>query len=302
MTDIYQEHTEPTEDDASGTVGVARDEAKNVAGQAVDSGKSVAGTAKDEAAGVVGEAKAQVSTLFHQVTGELKDQAATQQSRAADGLRSIGGDLNDMASASSGGVAADLVSQASSRAKAWGSWLADRDPESLVDEVREFARRRPGTFIAIAAVAGLLAGRITRSAASNASGPDKTGAGASSSQPASSRVADVSSESPDIEVNTVDEPYLADAPEPATSTPLYSSLAGDDQVADPEGDLPVVGDADGYNTGVYNTGGYGSDGRDEGASDEFGVGNAQHPAGDDQRASDEFGVGNAQHPIGDDQR
>ncbi|THG30372.1 hypothetical protein E6C70_15125 [Glaciibacter flavus] len=297
MTDIYQEHTEPMKDDASGTVGVARDEAKNVAGQAVDSGKSVAATAKDEAAGVVGEAKAQVSTLFHQVTGELKDQAATQQSRAADGLRSIGGDLDDMASASSGGVAADLVSQASSRAKAWGSWLADRDPESLVDEVREFARRRPGTFIAIAAVAGLLAGRITRSAASNASAPDKTGTGASGS-----RVADVSSESPDIEVNTVDEPYLADAPAPATSTPLYSSLGGDDQVADPEGDLPVVGDADGYNTGVYNTGGYGSDDRDEGASDEFGAGNAQRPAGDDQGASEEFGVGNAQHPIGDDQR
>ena len=41
-------------------------------------------------------------------------------------------------------------------------WLADRDPGSLLDEVRSFARRKPGTYLAIAMGAGVLAGRLTR--------------------------------------------------------------------------------------------------------------------------------------------
>src|SRR4029077_10670527 len=41
-------------------------------------------------------------------------------------------------------------------------WLADRDPGALLDEVRSFARRKPGTYLAIALGAGVLAGRLTR--------------------------------------------------------------------------------------------------------------------------------------------
>ena len=43
------------------------------------------------------------------------------------------------------------------------SWLENRDPGSLLDEVKSFARQRPGTFLLAAAGAGLLAGRLGRS-------------------------------------------------------------------------------------------------------------------------------------------
>ena len=66
------------------------------------------------------------------------------------------------------GVASDLAHQAASRAAGVADWLDQRDPGSLLNEVKGFARRRPGTFIAIAAVAGVLAGRLTRSVVADA--------------------------------------------------------------------------------------------------------------------------------------
>ncbi|MBF4577558.1 hypothetical protein [Frondihabitans sp. VKM Ac-2883] len=56
----------------------------------------------------------------------------------------------------------------SGRAGSAASWLDGRDPGSLVDEVKQFAAQKPGTFIAIAAGAGLLAGRLTKALAADA--------------------------------------------------------------------------------------------------------------------------------------
>jgi len=61
------------------------------------------------------------------------------------------------------GVAADLIRQAAERSQSVASWLENRDPGSLLDEVKSFARQRPGTFLLAAAGAGLLAGRLGRS-------------------------------------------------------------------------------------------------------------------------------------------
>src|SRR6478735_8569011 len=52
--------------------------------------------------------------------------------------------------------------QAADKARQAAGWLADRDPGSLLDEVRSFARHKPGTYLAIALGAGVLAGRLTR--------------------------------------------------------------------------------------------------------------------------------------------
>ena len=60
------------------------------------------------------------------------------------------------------GLATDLARQAADRAQQAAGWLADRDPGTLLDEVRSFARRKPGTYLAIALGAGVLAGRLTR--------------------------------------------------------------------------------------------------------------------------------------------
>ncbi len=61
------------------------------------------------------------------------------------------------------GVAAGLVDDVAKRAHDAASWLDSRDPGSLLEEARSFARRRPGAFLAIAAGVGVVAGRLSRS-------------------------------------------------------------------------------------------------------------------------------------------
>jgi hypothetical protein len=68
-----------------------------------------------------------------------------------------------------------LVNQASSRSGDIADWLQRHEPADILDEVSRFARRRPGLFLAIAAAAGLVAGRLARGLA--AGNDDEQGAG-----------------------------------------------------------------------------------------------------------------------------
>ena len=76
-----------------------------------------------------------------------------------------------------GGAAADLARDAASRARDAGQWLDGRRPAQVVDEVQSFARRRPGVFLALAAAAGLVAGRLTRGECKAASSDGLSGRG-----------------------------------------------------------------------------------------------------------------------------
>ena len=60
------------------------------------------------------------------------------------------------------GLAKDLAQQASQQLGSIAHWLQEREPGDLVTEVKDFARRKPGTFLAVAAGIGLVAGRMTR--------------------------------------------------------------------------------------------------------------------------------------------
>jgi hypothetical protein len=156
--------TETSGQDAS-TTDVAKEQAGNVGKGAADAGQHVAGVAKDQASNVATEATTQAKNLLGQTSSELRDQAAAQQQRIAGGIHSLSSELASMADRSQeSGTATDLVRQASQRTEQIASWLDERDPGSLVQEVSSFARRRPGAFLAIAAGAGLLAGRLTRGA------------------------------------------------------------------------------------------------------------------------------------------
>ena len=147
----------------TGTVDSAKHEAAEVAGTARDAAGGVVETAKAEAGNVAQEVKMNARQLLTQTKGELTDQAATQQQRVAEGLRSISDELSTMAnSTQNGGVATDLVQQAAERSSSVARWLENRDPGSLLDEVKSFARRKPGAFLLLAAGAGVLAGRLGR--------------------------------------------------------------------------------------------------------------------------------------------
>ena len=141
----------------------AKEEASNVAGEAASAAQGVAQTAKGEAANVAHEAKANAQDLLHQAKSGLTSQAGTQQQKAAEGIRNISSQLHSMASApDQQGMASDLIRQAADRTSSMASWLENREPGDLLNEVQRFARNRPGTFLLLAAGAGVLAGRLTR--------------------------------------------------------------------------------------------------------------------------------------------
>ncbi|WP_052465824.1 hypothetical protein [Mobilicoccus massiliensis] len=141
---------------------VAADEAKKLGQNAQESGKQVAGTAKDEAQQLASEAKGQAQDLFRQVRSEASDQVSSQQTRLAEGLRVISGDLDKMSQAADGSTATGLVSQAAGQVGQIANWLERREPADLLDEARRYARRNPGTFLIGAALVGFLGGRLTR--------------------------------------------------------------------------------------------------------------------------------------------
>jgi hypothetical protein len=144
-------------------------EASQVANQAAGAAKDVAGTAMAEASNVAAEVKTNARDLLHQAKSDLTSQAGTQQQKVADGIRSISSELRTMADASDQpGVASDLIREAADRSQSVASWLDGRDPGSLLTEVKSFARQRPGTFLLLAAGAGVLAGRLTRGLAAGA--------------------------------------------------------------------------------------------------------------------------------------
>ena len=185
----------------------AKDEAAGVKHQAAESAQNVAETAKTEAAHVAAEVKTNAKDLLYQAKSDLTNQAGTQQQKVAEGLRSISTELHTMSSASDQpGVASDLVRQVADRSSAVAAWLENRDPGSLLTEVKSFARQRPGTFLMIAAGAGVLAGRLSRSLSAGA--PDTT---AGTVRPA--RVADTGMAVP---------PQPVQMPAPGTTTAGYA--------------------------------------------------------------------------------
>lgn len=151
----------------AGTTASKKDAAKegalDTAQQASGSARAVAQAAKTEAAGVAAEARSEAVDLLGEARLQLSGQASSQQQKAASGLRSISDQLQAMSrAADQPGAAVDLVQQAAEQAAAAAAWLDRGDPAVLLDDVASFARRRPGTFLLLAAGAGVLAGRLTR--------------------------------------------------------------------------------------------------------------------------------------------
>ncbi|PPK66125.1 hypothetical protein V5P93_003838 [Actinokineospora auranticolor] len=119
----------------------------------VSGGSRTGDTAADGLKEVTGQARAQVSDLLDHGLARLNEQARGTQRKVARGLHTTAGHLEDMSENSQkSGVADDVVREIAHRARKVASWLEDREPGDLVEEVREFARRKPGAFLAGAAL------------------------------------------------------------------------------------------------------------------------------------------------------
>ncbi|HXV93325.1 MAG TPA: hypothetical protein VD813_08520 [Pseudonocardia sp.] len=163
--------TGPGSPDDRPTTHVARDEAADVGRTTAESGKQVAGTAAEQARHVAHEAGTQARDLVGEARTQVRDQARNGQQKAAGTLRSLADELEQMAQGSSqSGPAAEVAKQAADRVRGVADWVGRREPGDLIEEVRRFARRRPGAFLLGAAAAGVLAGRLTRGVSDASSG------------------------------------------------------------------------------------------------------------------------------------
>ncbi len=164
---------EQVKEQAGQVAGTAAEQGRQVAGTAADEARQVAGTAAGEAQRVVSEASSQVRGLVSQATDQVEEQSRTQLGRLAETLRSFGEDFERMASQGEG-PATGLAQEAADRARGIASHLEGREPRDLLEDVRSFARRRPGAFLAGSLVAGVVVGRLTRGAKAAQSGSDSS--------------------------------------------------------------------------------------------------------------------------------
>jgi hypothetical protein len=154
-------------------------EAKGVASTAADSGGQLAHTAAEEMKQVVDGATREGRDLVQEGREQLMTQARDGQQKAARSLHTLADQLRQMSDQTAEpGVASDVTRQVSERTRSVAQWLEHREPGELLEDVRRFARRRPGVFLAGAAIAGVLVGRVTRGAVAHQK--DETGDGGQS--------------------------------------------------------------------------------------------------------------------------
>jgi hypothetical protein len=208
------------------TTEVARDEAADIARTAARSGGDVAGTVGEQAKRVTAETTRQARDLLGEGKGQLAEQAREGQRKAADSVRTLADQLQEMSQKSDGtGIAPELVQQAAERAHTVASWLERHEPGDLLREVRAFARRKPGVFLMGAALAGVAAGRLTRgiAAAQSDNGSDT---GSDSAFPASEPAAAVPTQAPPAVATPAPNPAYAGDPLPRPAeytTPGYTA-------------------------------------------------------------------------------
>ncbi|HYZ38476.1 MAG TPA: hypothetical protein VE673_17470 [Pseudonocardiaceae bacterium] len=143
------------------TSDVVRDEAVGVGQSVADAGGRLAQTAADQAKDMAVQTRQQAESLLQQGRQQLHDQAKFQQQKVALRLTTVADELRELAHSTSSDAMGEWTRQGADQLHQFASWLHDREPGELVEEVRSFARRRPGVFLLGAALAGVAVGRLT---------------------------------------------------------------------------------------------------------------------------------------------
>ena len=165
-----------TQQAAGQTAATAKDEASQVGQVAAAAASDVAGTAKQQAGQVAGEAVNQLKSL----TDDARTQASQQVNNATEQLsskvRSLAGEMRDLGQGKgdANSMIAGLVQQLADRGEALADHISQQGPSGLVQDLRSFAARKPGTFLLGALTAGVLTGRLVKGATAD-SGTSSTG-------------------------------------------------------------------------------------------------------------------------------
>ncbi len=151
----------------------AKDEASVTAGQAKQAAGEVAGSVAQQARTVTDEARQQAGTAVRDLRGRVNDEVRGQTERAAGTVRQWADDLAGLAQNAPGdSPVRGLVEQAADGGYRAADYLEKNGVGGVVDNVRGFARRRPGVFLGGAALAGLAVGRLAKAGKAGGSGTE----------------------------------------------------------------------------------------------------------------------------------
>jgi hypothetical protein len=162
----------------------AQDKAAEGAGLVGGKTADVARTAKDQAANTVNEATTQARNVVGELREQLRGQSRAQAEQLAGNVRRLADELHEMSeNGKPDSTAAAVVRQVADSGRQVASHLENRGPEGIVEDLRDFARRKPGLFLAGAAVAGFAAARLGKGMAAGNSPADHEGAAGTGSYP-----------------------------------------------------------------------------------------------------------------------
>ncbi|MFJ3439126.1 hypothetical protein ACIPMU_37045 [Streptomyces cyaneofuscatus] len=159
----FESSSRPDSGTTATAAQTARDKASEGDDLVADKAGDVAGTAKEQTADVAGEATARAQDVVGELRSQLEEQARSQTQRLADNVRRLADELHDMSRNSDGdSSAASAVQQIADRGHQAASCLGNRGPDGLLSDLQDFARRRPGAFLAGAALAGFATARLAK--------------------------------------------------------------------------------------------------------------------------------------------
>ncbi|MGW0390708.1 hypothetical protein ACWDYJ_07375 [Streptomyces sp. NPDC003042] len=139
-----------------------------------DKAADVAGTAQKEMGHVKDEAATRARDLAGELRGQFQDQAQSQTRHLAQNVRRLADEVREMSEgASPDSTAAGVARKIADSGRQIADQLESRGPDGLMSELQDFARRRPGVFLAGAALAGFAVARAGKgvSAAGSAAAP-----------------------------------------------------------------------------------------------------------------------------------
>jgi len=130
--------------------------------------------ARHEASHVAGDIADQARRVARDTGDRVAQRVDSQGQQWSKQLIDVSHDLRSMAEQHQGSPAAMVVEQLADRTTQVAGYLSEHGVRDVLTEVKDFARRRPGTFLLAMAAAGFLAGRLGKSAAA-ATGEGETG-------------------------------------------------------------------------------------------------------------------------------
>jgi hypothetical protein len=163
--------------DTNTNIGAARETVAHVKDEASQQASQIKETVAEHAGQIAEQAQTQARTVVDEARSEIEHQVDEQGRRLGQNLHHVSSQLRSMADAAEPGLLNDVTRQLADAAGRTGGRMEEGGLQSVADDLRSFARRRPALFLVGAGLAGFFAARLLRAGVSQTSGNGSTAGG-----------------------------------------------------------------------------------------------------------------------------